>query len=95
MKKEDYDVSGCYNIETFQEYEDDHIFIVGFKDGDAKLDDITDDWRGDDRYVNNSEKTFKTPDELEEYYNKEFDFYFIFTEDDEREVFVDDNDLNL
>jgi hypothetical protein len=51
-----------------------------------------DDWTGQ-KMTNTRNIELFTPEKQKEYYDKEFDFYFIFDEEDERQEFIDENEL--
>ena len=93
MKKEDFSTENSVSVKSFNEIEEwQYVFVIGFKNGVFYTDDITEDWTGE-KLINNKDIELFTPEKQKEYYDKEFDFYFIFSEEDERQEFIDENEL--
>jgi len=93
MKKEDFSTENSVGVSSFSEIgEWQYVFIVGIKNGKCFVDDIMDDWTGQ-KMINTKNVELFTSDKQKQYYDKEFDFYFIFSEEDERQEFIDENEL--
>ena len=71
-----------------------YVFLVGFKDGECFMDEITSDVTGR-KMINNKFVELFSAKEQKEYYDGVFDFYFIFDEEDERQEFIDENKLEF
>jgi len=93
MEKKDFNTQSSVSFEKFKDIKKwQYVFIVGFKNEECFVDDIRDDWTGH-KMTNTKNIVLFTPEEQKEYYDKEFDFYFIFSEEDERQEFIDENEL--
>jgi hypothetical protein len=93
MKKEDFSIKNSLCVSKFSEIEEwQYVFVIGFKNGECFTDEIMDDWTGQ-KMTNTRNIELFTPEKQKEYYDKEFDFYFIFDEEDERQEFIDENEL--
>jgi hypothetical protein len=93
MGKEDFSTKNSVSFEKFEDIEKwQYVFIVGFKNGECFLDNITDDWTAE-KMINTKNVELFTAERQKEYYDKEFDFYFIFSEEDERREFIEENKL--
>jgi len=93
MKKEDFSTENSVGVSSFSDIEEwQYVFLIGVKNGECFIDDVMNDWTGQ-KMINTKNVELFTPEKQKEYYDREFDFYFIFSEEDERQEFIDENEL--